>query len=619
MQPNFDHPQQQPILENKFQPLPIKRIFSFKLILALSVFLGVLVLTQFLAFQQLNLYKATQKDARDAEALAVKGRLEATLKSSIAVTSALGYLVENEGFPENFDKVAKILLAGTRFIDAIQLLDSGTITHVYPLKGNEAVLGYNILADPSRNKEALIAIEKGELYFAGPFELKQGGMGIIGRLPLYREGRFIGFSAVLINLNTFIESTGISDYLSGMYRYQLLKTDVNTGREEQYFPGEKIEMNEECSVVYLNEGNWKLCIQNRAQLGWYEVRWLSILGLLLAILGGLISYRLARQPNKLRLLVDEKRQELVRERQKFKDSFSHSAFGKALIHIQSERISDYNSQFLEILGIERADLSSFWEMPWKDQCKRDIACNSEFTRKHPDGTERWVTIHISPLNDEYGEYSHICTVFDITEEKTLHLEVERAFQQRNEILESIGDAFFSLDKELNITYWNKQAENLLIHKRGAVMGKNLLNIFGEYINMDDIKKHSPQLAQGHALHFKQHIPRLEKWFDVSVYPFEMGTAIYFSDITETVHHVEAIEKRNEKLSEIAWIQSHIVRAPLARIMGIINLLEMEEIDEKESLKLRKQLLMTAHELDTILFSIVEKANLIEKEVKEVLG
>lgn len=606
-------------LENKQHPFLIKKLFSFKLILALSVFLGAFILTQFLAFQQLNLYKALQKEARDAEAIAVKERLETTFNSSVAVTSALGYLVETDGVPENFDAVAKILLAGTRSIDAIQLFDSGTISHVYPLTGNEAAIGYDVLADPTRNKEALLAIEKRELYFAGPIELKQGGIGIIGRLPLFRNGHFIGFSAVLINLNTFIKSTGISDYLSGMYRYQLLKTDVNTGREEQYFPGEKIDMNEMCSVVYLEEGNWKLCIQNRAQLGWFEVRWLSILGLILAILGSLITYRLARQPNKLRLLVDEKRQELIRERQKFMDSFSHSAFGKALIHIRSEKISDYNSRFLELLGIERANLSSFWEMPWKNLCRTNITCNCEFTVRYKDGSEHWISVNISPLKDEYEEYSHICTVFDITEEKTLQIEVEKAFKQRNEILESIGDAFFSLDKELNITYWNKQAESLLRHKREAVLGKNLLDVFGEYINMDDIKRNTPQITRGHALHFKQHIPRLEKWFAVSIYPFSSGTAVYFSDITDTVNHVEAIEKRNEKLSEIAWIQSHIVRAPLARMMGIITLLEIGNLNEVESLKLRNQLLISAHELDSILFEIVEKANLIEMEMKEVIG
>ena len=47
-----------------------------------------------------------------------------------------------------------------------------------------------------------------------------------------------------------------------------------------------------------------------------------------------------------------------------------------------------------------------------------------------------------------------------------------------------------------------------------------------------------------------------------------------SDVTEKVRYVGAIEKHNEKLREIAWIQSHIVRAPLARMMGIVGLISV---------------------------------------------
>jgi hypothetical protein len=39
-------------------------------------------------------------------------------------------------------------------------------------------------------------------------------------------------------------------------------------------------------------------------------------------------------------------------------------------------------------------------------------------------------------------------------------------------------------------------------------------------------------------------------------------------------HWIAIEKQNKKLKEIAWAQSHIVRAPLARMLGIVNLIKV---------------------------------------------
>ena len=53
------------------------------------------------------------------------------------------------------------------------------------------------------------------------------------------------------------------------------------------------------------------------------------------------------------------------------------------------------------------------------------------------------------------------------------------------------------------------------------------------------------------------------------------------DITEFKKNVDAIELQNKKLAEIAWEQSHVVRAPLARMLGCIHHLEdsREHIDE----------------------------------------
>lgn len=64
---------------------------------------------------------------------------------------------------------------------------------------------------------------------------------------------------------------------------------------------------------------------------------------------------------------------------------------------------------------------------------------------------------------------------------------------------------------------------------------------------------------------------------------------------------------NEKLRKIAWIQSHIVRAPLARILGFVELLKegFDEPNEKE--QFLNYIADASEELDTIIHSIVKKA------------
>ncbi|GAB2635324.1 PAS domain S-box protein [Belliella aquatica] len=85
-----------------------------------------------------------------------------------------------------------------------------------------------------------------------------------------------------------------------------------------------------------------------------------------------------------------------------------------------------------------------------------------------------------------------------------------------------------------------------------------------------------------------------------------------NDVTLKFQYIEAIEKQNEKLKEIAWIQSHVVRAPLARLMGLVNLINMTEEDDQEVDKkeLLQHILNSTVELDNIIRDITNKTEQI---------
>jgi PAS domain S-box-containing protein len=79
-----------------------------------------------------------------------------------------------------------------------------------------------------------------------------------------------------------------------------------------------------------------------------------------------------------------------------------------------------------------------------------------------------------------------------------------------------------------------------------------------------------------------------------------------SDITARLNYFEGIERQNEKLKEIAWMQSHVVRAPLTRMMSLIDLLKMEERVNSHHDQLFDYLLSSAIELDEIVKDISVK-------------
>lgn len=80
------------------------------------------------------------------------------------------------------------------------------------------------------------------------------------------------------------------------------------------------------------------------------------------------------------------------------------------------------------------------------------------------------------------------------------------------------------------------------------------------------------------------------------------------DISGFKSQQKAIQLQNDKLREIAWTQSHLVRAPLAKIMAAVELLANDQ-DQEEAAKqeLLQAMEKSAAELDMLIRDITEKS------------
>lgn len=111
-----------------------------------------------------------------------------------------------------------------------------------------------------------------------------------------------------------------------------------------------------------------------------------------------------------------------------------------------------------------------------------------------------------------------------------------------------------------------------------------------------------------------HILKDGKEIKVDIYSKAMKRTAYkdfiivqSNDITETLNHIETIEIQNEKLKSIAWTQSHVVRAPLSRILGIVNLIEDQEENLDDILFWLTQIKVSTNEMDQVVKKIIEEA------------
>ncbi|OYW74941.1 MAG: hypothetical protein B7Z27_08960, partial [Sphingobacteriia bacterium 32-37-4] len=187
------------------------------------------------------------------EANHIKNQLENAINYSHNAVKIIGFIAEKNLQDENFDIVSKDLLAKNEFIDALQLIKDSTIIKTYPLKGNEQTIGYDLRTDNEHVREIMLSSSLNSLHFEGPFNLKQGGVGFVGRYPIIQHDSLWGYSAVVIKKQSFIRLLGLdSTGINETYFYQVKKqqegkkyiplfsnnrTDFSTGvSHEQYMP-----------------------------------------------------------------------------------------------------------------------------------------------------------------------------------------------------------------------------------------------------------------------------------------------------------------------------------------------------------------------------------------------
>ena len=174
--------------------------------------------------------------------------------------------------------------------------------------------------------------------------------------------------------------------------------------------------------------------------------------------------------------------------------------------------------------------------------------------------KRWVRI-IGEPEILFGSYLRISgSIQDIDQRKRSKLKALQAVREKNEILESIGDGFFAVNKKWKVVFWNSKAEAELGISKEQLLQKDLWSVFPTSEETLSFKNYSWALKHQKAIHFENYYKALDRWYDISAYPSENGLSIYFKNITEQRKAIEKIvesEKRYHDLFDLSplpkWI------------------------------------------------------------------
>jgi PAS domain S-box-containing protein len=134
----------------------------------------------------------------------------------------------------------------------------------------------------------------------------------------------------------------------------------------------------------------------------------------------------------------------------------------------------------------------------------------------------------------------------VLEEERRRGAAETAKTRINGILESIKDAFFSVDPQWRFTYVNREAGRLLGHKREALLGKTFWETFPDAIDSVFEREAAKAMRDRVATYFEEYYRPLKTWFEVRAFPSEEGLSVYFSNINERKRSEEEVRNAQER-------------------------------------------------------------------------
>jgi PAS domain S-box-containing protein len=330
------------------------RIYSF------IVFLSLLAMTAVVSYRVYYLTIAEERQKAFYTGHALSRQLELTLNYGLSATQTIALMIEQGLLPAAFETVAEKTFKAYDILNAIELAPNGVVSHVYPYEQNKKAIGFNILGDAIQKAEALEAIKQHRLIFAGPLNLVQGGVGVVGRLPVFitengRE-RFWGFSLVVIKIDRLLSLAKSDELKVKGYYFQLrcfaaAAASVDTFGNKYHSFSNPVILN-----VTVPNGRWELLIAPAP--GWNAMEATApytASGVIFSCIIGLFVLYVGKQPEKLTRLVMERTEEIKLSEESYRGLFNSV---QDAIYIQDANgvFLDVNEGAVSMYGYERNEI-----------------------------------------------------------------------------------------------------------------------------------------------------------------------------------------------------------------------------------------------------------------------
>lgn len=167
--------------------------------------------------------------------------------------------------------------------------------------------------------------------------------------------------------------------------------------------------------------------------------------------------------------------------------------------------------------------------------------------------DTWYSFSYSPVRDEDGCIVGIfCAGIKTTGRVLAEAALRSASERSIEILESISDAFYTVDRDWRFTYINRKAEQLWGRRREELLGRVYWTEFPDAVGSAAYDAHLQVARTRQAAHFETISPTRQRWIEVNIYPSsDGGMSVYFRDITERKNSEAALRESEARFRSMA--------------------------------------------------------------------
>lgn len=125
-----------------------------------------------------------------------------------------------------FNLFAQETQSYVRYIKNFSIAPNNVQKFVYPLAGNEVTLGHNLEEDPRENvrNDVMAAKNTGNIVISGPYQLRQGNLGMVVRNPIFKDNNYWGLVNVVVDVESIIQDSR-NLYINKRIDYKLSSND----------------------------------------------------------------------------------------------------------------------------------------------------------------------------------------------------------------------------------------------------------------------------------------------------------------------------------------------------------------------------------------------------------